>query len=108
MFCKNCGKLINKEEYFCSNCGLKIDNHNIVLSRERKNNFNIIWIMVTILLAVATFGILMAGVMIGIGSGYNNPDSQFSFEPYAYAFLVTFFINILFNIVMIIIRATKK
>lgn len=48
MFCKNCGKTLNKEEMFCANCGTKVENYtktiinNVDISQSISNtNYNI-------------------------------------------------------------------
>lgn len=69
------------------------------------------WLVGTIGILLISLAILFGGVMIGVGSGYDNPYSTFDFGPYAITFIVLSGLNVLYNIIMImiiIIKSTRK
>lgn len=70
----------------------------------QNKNLNKIWIIGAIGLVVIAFIVLFSGVVAGIGQGYENPEASFDFAPYGHAFNIVNGINIIFNIVMIIIK----
>lgn len=106
MFCKNCGNKLNQNEIFCSSCGSNTNNN--FNDNKKKSKLNKLWLICAVGLIIISFIILFSGVFIGVGSGYENPDSSFDFAPFGIAFAFINGINIIFNIVMIILSKRKR
>lgn len=70
----------------------------------KNKNLTKIWIFVAISLVIIAFVVLFSGVVTGVGLSYENPEASFDFAPYGHAFNIINGINIIFNIVMIIIK----
>lgn len=70
----------------------------------KNKNITKIWIFVSISLVIIAFVVLFSGVVTGVGLSYENPEASFDFAPYGHAFNIINGINIIFNIVMIIIK----
>lgn len=111
MYCINCGNKLDNNYRFCSNCGTKIEIQKSQLNNinsKKNDKLNALWIICAVGLIVISFVILFSGVVIGVGSGYENPDSSFDFEPFGIGFVIINGINIVFNIVMLIIKKSNK
>ena len=70
----------------------------------KNKNLTKIWILVAISLVVIAFAVLFTGVVTGVGLSYENPEASFDFAPYGHAFNIINGINVIFNIVMIILK----
>lgn len=74
----------------------------------KNKNLTKIWIFGAVGLVIIAFIVLFSGVITGIGQGYENPEASFDFAPYGHAFNIINGINIIFNIIMIIIKKKSK
>lgn len=108
MYCKKCGNMLNHNNNFCDKCGLKIDYQSSDITKINDNKLTKIWIVCAVGLAILSFVVLFSGVVIGVGSGYENPESTFDFAPFGISFVVINGLNIVFNIIMIFVKKTNK
>ena len=102
MYCKNCGSKFSNNSKFCSSCGIKIQ-----CFKQNDKLVKILGICAGVL-CILSFVILLSGVVIGVGSGYDNPSSTFDFTPYGISFSIMNIINILLIIFIIILKKSKR
>lgn len=102
MYCKNCGSKLSNNSKFCSDCGIKIQGF-----QQNDKLIKILGICAGVL-CILSFVILFSGVVIGVGSSYDNPNSNFDFAPFGISFSIMNIINILLIVVIIIVKKNKR
>lgn len=75
---------------------------------KKYSNLTKLWIFGALGLIIISFIVLFSGVVIGVGLSYENPNSSFDFAPFGISFVIINSVNIIFNIIMLIIKNNNR